>query len=274
MLALVVALLGCGSSAGQPTGGPAAVPPALVLATTTSARDSGLLDVLLPKFREETGIAVDYVAVGTGQALEIGRRGDADLLLTHARPAEEALVAEGFAEARTEVFWNDFVVVGPVGDPAGARHSADALDALRRIAAGEARFVSRGDDSGTHQLEQRLWQELKLEPSGDWYNSVGEGMAHTLRVANELQAYTLADRGTWLAQRNRLELAIVHAGDPRLVNQYAVLVVHPEKHPHRNTAAARKFAEFLQEPQTQQLIAEFGREQFAEPLFQAGSAAN
>jgi tungstate transport system substrate-binding protein len=268
-----VVLLGCCASAVQPTGGTAGAPPALVLATTTSARDSGLLDVLLPKFREETGIAVDHVAVGTGQALEIGRRGDADLLLTHSRPAEEAFVAEGFAESRTEVFWNDFVIVGPAGDPAGARQSEDALDALRRIAEAKASFVSRGDDSGTHQLEQRLWQELKLEPSGDWYNSVGEGMAHTLRVANELQAYTLADRGTWLAQRERLDLAIVHAGDPRLVNQYALLVVHPKKHPHRNTAAARTFAEFLLEPPTQQLIAEFGRDQFAEPLFQAGSAA-
>jgi tungstate transport system substrate-binding protein len=205
---------------------PASSPPALVLATTTSARDSSLLDVLIPRFREETGISVDFVAVGTGQALEIGRRGDADLLLTHAPQAEEAFLSEGFAESRAEVFWNDFVILGPANDPAGA-----------------------------------------------WYVSVGEGMAHTLRVAHELQAYTLADRGTWLAQRKRSDLSIVHAGDPRLVNQYAVLVVHPQKHPHRQTAAARKLADFLQAPDTHKLIAEFGREQFGEPLFHTGSAA-
>ncbi len=215
LLPLVQAIHGCGTSVVQRAAPPASSPPALVLATTTSARDSGLLDVLIPRFREETGISVDFVAVGTGQALEIGRRGDADL----------------------------------------------------------AQFVSRGDDSGTHKVEQRLWEELQIDPAGAWYVSVGEGMAHTLRVAYELQAYTLADRGTWLAQRKRSDLSIVHAGDPRLVNQYAVLVVHPQKHPHRQTAAARKLADFLQAPDTHKLIAEFGREQFGEPLFHTGSAA-
>jgi tungstate transport system substrate-binding protein len=273
LLPLVLALVGCGSTADQPADSPAAMPPAIVLATTTSARDSGLVDVLLPRFQAETGLAVDYVAVGTGQALAIGRRGDADLLLTHARQAEEEFLAAGFAESRTEVFWNDFVVVGPKSDPAAVSNSADALDALRRIAASEARFVSRGDDSGTHKLEQQLWQELQLQLSGDWYISVGEGMAHTLRVAYELQGYTLVDRGTWLAQRARSDLTILHAGDPRLVNQYAVLVIDPQKHPHRQTAAARQLAEFLETPDTQKFIAEFGREQFGEPLFHPGSAA-
>lgn len=273
LLPLVQAIYGCGTAVVQPAASPGSSPPALVLATTTSARDSGLLDVLIPRFREETGISVDFVAVGTGQALEIGRRGDADLLLTHARQAEEAFLSEGFAESRAEVFWNDFVILGPANDPAAVRESANAIDALRRIAASQATFVSRGDDSGTHKVEQRLWDELQIDPAGDWYVSVGEGMAHTLRVAYELQAYTLADRGTWLAQRKRSDLSIVHAGDPRLVNQYAVLVVHPKKHPHRQTAAARKLADFLQAPDTHKLIAELGREQFGEPLFHTGSAA-
>jgi tungstate transport system substrate-binding protein len=273
LLPLAIALAGCGSSTDQPAASLSAKPPAIVLATTTSARDSGLVDVLLPRFQADTGIAVDYVAVGSGQALELGRRGDADLLLTHAPQAEAEFLAAGFAESRTEVFWNDFVIVGPKSDPAAVGNSVDALDALRRIAASGAKFVSRGDDSGTHKLEQQLWQELELQPSGEWYISVGEGMAHTLRVAYELQGYTLVDRGAWLAQRARSDLTILHAGDPRLVNQYAVLVINPQKHPQRQTAAARQLAEFLEAPDTQQFIAEFGREQLGEPLFHPGSAA-
>ncbi|HID20966.1 MAG TPA: tungsten ABC transporter substrate-binding protein [Planctomycetaceae bacterium] len=240
---------------------------AITLATTTSTRDSGLLDVLIPVFEERTGIEVKVVAVGSGQALEMGRRGDADVLLTHAPAAEERFVAEGHGIERRSVMANDFVVVGPESDPAGIRDQPSAAEAFRRIALRKALFVSRGDESGTHMKERAIWKQAGIEPDGEWYLPVGRGMAEALRVASETQAYALADRGTFLAQRDGLSLSVLLEGDPLLHNPYSVMLVNPDKHSHVNVAAARRFAEFLVAEETQKLISRFGRDRFGQPLF-------
>lgn len=242
-------------------------PSTIVLATTTSTRDSGLLDVLIPQFEAQTGHRLQVIAVGSGQALELGRRGDADVLLTHAPEAEEAFVRAGHAALRRPVMHNDFVIVGPPSDPAGVAATESAVEALDAIAAGEHLFVSRGDHSGTHMKEQRLWELAGIEPSGSWYLDAGSGMAQTLRVANEKWAYTLTDRGTLLAVRDTLDLVILHEGDPLLLNKYAVLVVAAETHTAEKHAAAVQFAEFLTSPETQQAIGSFGVREFGQPLF-------
>lgn len=239
----------------------------ITLATTTSTRDSGLLDVLVPMFERQTGIEAKVVAVGSGQALEMGRRGDADVLLTHAPDAEEQFVAEGHGTERRLVMYNDFVLVGPKPDPAQVHDEKSITAALRRIAQSESPFVSRGDESGTHLKEQSVWKEADISPQGDWYIKAGSGMAQTLRMASEKGAYTLTDRGTFLSQRNRLDLVILSVGDPMLRNQYAVIVVDPKKHPHVQASAAQRFADFLLSPETQRAIGDFGVEKFGEPLF-------
>lgn len=239
----------------------------LTLATTTSTRDSGLLDVLLPKFEKETGIEVKVVAVGSGQALELGRRGDADVLLTHAPEAEERFVAAGHGVERQAVMHNDFVIVGPEADPAHVQRELSIAEAFRRMARSEAPFVSRGDDSGTHMKEKRIWQEAGAEPQGDWYIRAGAGMAEALRMASQLRAYTLSDRGTFLAQRNGLALVILFEGDRLLENRYSAIVVNPERHPHVHQAGARRFIEFLVSPEVQRTIAEYGVSESGEPLF-------
>jgi tungstate transport system substrate-binding protein len=244
--------------------------PTLTLATTTSTQDSGLLDVLVPRFREQSGIDVKVVAVGTGQALELGRRGDADVLLVHAPAAEQRFVEEGFGVGRRQVMYNDFVIVGPPADPAGVKGQASAVEAFRRIAAREAPFVSRGDESGTHVKEKAVWQKAAVEPKGGWYVRAGAGMGQVLRMASEKRAYTLSDRGTFLALRGGLELAVLSEGDPLLVNQYSVIRVNPEKHPHVRKEAAEKFADFLLAPATQRLIADFGKDRYGQPLFFPG----
>jgi tungstate transport system substrate-binding protein len=241
--------------------------PSVTLATTTSTQDSGLLDVLVPLFRAQSGIEVKVVAVGTGQALELGRRGDADVLLVHDPAAEERFVDEGFGIDRRPVMANDFVLVGPAADPADVRGRASAAEAFARIARAEAPFVSRGDESGTHAREKAVWRQAGVEPNGDWYVRAGAGMGQVLRMASEKRAYTLADRGTFLAQRQGLDLVILYEGDPLLKNQYSVILVNPEKHPHARGEAARKFADFLLAPDTRKVIADFGKERFGEPLF-------
>ncbi len=248
--------------------------PTLTLATTTSTRDSGLLDVLIPRFEQQTGIVVRVIAVGSGQALEIGRRGDADVLLTHAPEAEEEFVAAGHAWARRPLMHNDLVFVGPADDPAGLQQAATLRDVLTRIARTAAPFVSRGDQSGTHMKERSLWNLADRQPAGSWYIQGGAGMSETLRMANEMQAYTLSDRGTFLSQRRRLDLVILFSGVPELQNPYAVLVVAPQSPlpgqaaaAFRQTAAAQQFADFLLSPEAQDLIAQFGTETFGEPLF-------
>ena len=229
----------------------------ITVASTTSTQNAGLFDHLLPLFEAETGIEVRVVAVGTGQALRLARNGDADLLLVHDRPSEEAFVAEGYGSERFDLMYNDFVVVGPAADPAGIAGTGDAATAFSRIAAVEAPFVSRGDDSGTHRRERALWAAAGLDPSGasgTWYREAGQGMGATLNTATMMEAYTLADRGTWLSMRGRLDLRILVEGDAGLRNQYGVTLVSPERHPHVKAEPARRFAEWLLSPAGQAAI--------------------
>jgi tungstate transport system substrate-binding protein len=229
----------------------------IVLASTTSTDQSGLFGHILPLFTRETGIGVRVVALGTGQALDVARRGDADAVLVHDREAEEQFVAEGFADpaGRRPVMYNDFVVVGPRRDPAGVAGLRDTAEALRRIAVSGAPFVSRGDRSGTHAAELRLWREAGASPARPWYREVGQGMGPALNTAAAQNAYILADRATWLAFRNRQELRILAEGDERLFNQYGVIPVNPQRHPHVNTEGARRFAEWLASAEGQAAVA-------------------
>ena len=242
--------------------------PYLTLASTTSTNDSGLFASILPKFEADTGVQVRVVAVGTGQALEIGRRGDADALLVHDRAAEDLFLTEGNALFRRDVMYNDFVIVGPSADPGGIRGQASASSALAQLATRQAAFVSRGDDSGTHKAELRLWKAAGIDPrdaSGRWYRETGGGMGATLNVAAELPAYTLADRATWLAFRNRRELALLVEGDASLRNPYGVLVVNPALHPHVKVELATRFADWLTGPAGRKAIESFTLD--GQPLF-------
>ena len=232
----------------------------LTLASTTSTENSGLFSVLLPLFEKQTGIRVHVVAVGTGQALRIGQAGDADVVLVHDRAAEERFVAEGFGVRRFDVMYNDFVLVGSRGDPAAIRGLDDAGLALARIAEREAIFVSRGDDSGTHKAELRLWRAAGRDPteaSGLWYRESGSGMGATLNTASALGAYTLTDRGTWLSFRNRRELEILVEGDGRLRNPYGVILVNPVRHPHVRREAGQKLIDWLISDEGQRAIAAY-----------------
>lgn len=238
----------------------------LLLATTTSTQDSGLLDVLTADFERRTGYHVKALAVGSGEAIALGRRGEADVLLVHSPADEEKLVAEGRGAGRRAVMHNDFVLVGPAADPAGVRGRAPGV-ALARIAAAGAPFVSRADASGTHRKEQALWHAAGATPRGPWYHEAGQGMGETLRIASERDGYTLTDRGTWLALRHGLALEILVEKDPVLFNPYSVIRVVPAAGRPVNEAGARIFADYLVAPETQALIGAFGRERFGEPLF-------
>ncbi|MEX2560766.1 MAG: substrate-binding domain-containing protein [Pirellulales bacterium] len=259
VLALLATLIGCSSDEEAAK--------TITLATTTSVRDTGLLDLLVPGFERQTGIVVLVVAVGSGQALDMGRRGDADVLLTHAPDAEEKFMAEGHGSQRRLVMHNDFVLIGPKLDPAGLSGEESITAALAQLSKSKAPFVSRGDESGTHLKEKEIWEKAGIIPNGGWYIRAGSGMVQTQRMASEKRAYTLSDRGTYLAQRSSLDLAILSQGDPLLRNQYAVIVVNPAKHPHVKAAAARRFADFMLSPETQSSIGRFGADQFGEPLF-------
>ncbi len=232
----------------------------LLLQSTTSTQNSGLLDDLIPRFRRATGIGVRVVAVGTGQALRNARNGDGDVLLVHARAREDAFLADGHGSMRRDVMFNDFVIVGPAGDPAGLRGRTDAAAALRRLAGQEVPFASRGDDSGTHTKERALWKDAGIDPSsasGSWYRETGAGMGATLNTAVAMQAYTLTDRGTWISFRNRRDFEVLVEGDSRLHNPYGVLLVSPERHPHVKAAEGRAFIDWLTGPEGQRAIAEF-----------------
>jgi tungstate transport system substrate-binding protein len=246
---------------------PTPSPTSLTLATTTSTQDSGLLDALLPVFEKESGIHVKVVAVGTGQALALGQRGDADVLLVHARAAEDTFVAQGYGVDRRDVMYNDFVLVGPGADPAGVREARTAAAALARIARRRATFVSRGDESGTHKKEQELWRAAGVQPAGEWYLRAGAGMAEALRIASERGAYTLSDRATFLAQRSGLQLVTLLEGDRALFNPYGVIAVNPRRVPGVNYSGARRFIRFLMSPSAQRLIADFGRARYGQTLF-------
>lgn len=231
----------------------------LRLATTTSTYNSGLLDDLLPHFEKQEGIEVQVVAVGTGKALALGERGDADLLLVHAREREDAFLEAGHGVDRRDIMWNDFVVVGPAADPAGVRGLPDAVEAFRRIRARRALFVSRGDDSGTHTRERALWRKTGQEPprGEDYYLEAGQGMGPCLTLADEKRAYLLTDRGTFLAYRAKLALEVLVEGDPRLRNPYGAMLVNPERHPHVKAEAARKLLDYLTSEEGQRRIGAF-----------------
>lgn len=246
----------------------------LILATTTSTQDSGLLDVLLPDFTAETGVTVDVVAVGTGQAIQLGEDGNADVLLVHARAREDAFMEADHGIRREDVMYNDFILVGPADDPADLRNAESAVDAMTRIATAEAPFVSRGDDSGTHTKEQAIWAAAGIEPTGDWYISAGQGMGAVLTMANEQLAYTLSDRATYLARTlEGTDLEIVFEGDPILFNPYGVIAVNPAKNEQINNEHANQFIDWLISLPTQEKIAQFGVAEFGSPLFVPDSQA-
>jgi len=245
------------------------------LATTTSTDNSGLLKELLPKFTEETGYQVHVIAVGTGKALRMGQDGDVDVVLVHARAAEARFVAEGYGEQRYGVMYNDFVLVGPADDPAGIHGAKNAAEALSKIAASQSPFVSRGDDSGTHKKERALWNEAGITPEGSWYREAGQGMGKVLQIAAEMNAYTLTDRGTWLAYKNKSPLKIAFQGDPAMFNPYGIIAVNPQKHPDTNYQGALALIGWFISPQGQQLIGDFkiGDSKLFTPSADAGEFA-
>ena len=263
-LAVLVALLV--AVAAIAVGAQAQRPPVL-LSTTTSTQDSGLLDVLVPLFERQTGYSVKTVSVGTGQALALAGRGEADVALVHAPALEKKYVAEGKLLNRRLVMYNDFVLIGPGEDPAKVKGQTKAADALKAIAAATARFVSRGDNSGTHLLEKNLWKLTGLEPKGEWYIEAGQGMGATLGIANDRKAYTLTDRGTYLAFAKRVSLPILLQGDKPLLNVYSVLEVNPANGPRVNTAGGKAFADFMVSSAAQDVVKTYGVEKFGQPLF-------
>lgn len=256
-----------GAAAFTPGGGAFAQSKVVLLATTTSTQDSGLLDLLVPLFEKKTGYTVKTIAVGTGQSLALGARGEADVVLVHAPKLELQYVAKGTLIHRRLVMHNDFILVGPPTDPAEVKGMKKAADALRKIAEHRARFVSRGDSSGTHAKEKALWKVAGITPGGGWYIESGQGMGATLTIASEKGAYTLTDRATYLAFQKRIQLAILLEGDAPLLNIYHVMEVNAAKHPRVNTAGGKAFADFMVSPETQEVIKTFGVEKYGQPLF-------
>jgi tungstate transport system substrate-binding protein len=281
LISLALLLSACGQSAASPTA--TSAPQTLRLATTTSTDDSGLLDAILPDFEAKYNAKVDVVAVGTGQALELGSKGDADVVLVHSRKAEDQFVADGHAKERFDVMYNDFIVVGPKEDPARIAGMTAAKDAFKAIMDAQATFASRGDKSGTNTKELSLWASVNITPTAEmkWYNALGQGMGETLTFASEQEAYTLSDRGTYLAQKDNLpDLVILVGGnsleenqDTSLLNPYGVMAVNPDKHPGVNFGLATKFVEWITSVEEQQKISDFGKDKFGQPLFYPSSAA-
>jgi len=267
------------SACATPTPAPTPVPPPqkMRLATTTSTADSGLLDNILPDFEKKFNAKVDTVAVGTGQAIELGVKGDVDVVLVHARSSEDKFVADGYGINRLDVMYNDFVLVGPKEDPAKVKDVAAAKDAFTAISKASATFVSRGDNSGTHTKEKSVWTAAQITPTKDmsWYLSIGQGMGETLLFSNEKKAYTLTDRGTWLAQQSKLPNLIIVVGgstiaenkDKGLLNPYGVIPVNPAKHPGVNFDLATKFAQWITSAETQKKIGDYGKDKFGQALF-------
>lgn len=239
------------------TGAAAAEERFITVASTTSTQNSGLFDHILPTFEKETGIDVRVVAVGTGQAVRLARAGDADVLFVHHKPSEETFVADGMGVERHDVMYNDFIIVGPKDDPAGIKGSKDVAEAMRKIAGAKAPFASRGDDSGTHKREKSLWKEAGVDveaASGSWYRATGSGMGATLNTAAGMDAYALADRGTWLSFENRGPLEVMVEGDQRLFNQYGIILVNPKAHPHVKAEDGQAFIDWIIGPEGQKMI--------------------
>src|SRR5690348_15487750 len=239
----------------------------VILSTTTSTQDSGLLDVLVPLFEKQTAYTVKTVSVGTGQALALAARGDADVVLVHAPDLEKKYVDEGKLLNRRLVMYNDFVIIGPKDDPAKVRSTKTAAGALKAIEQAKASFVSRGDNSGTHVLEKSLWKAAGIEPKGGWYIEAGQGLGATLGIANERNAYTITDRGTYLAYGKRISLPVLVEADRALLNIYSVMEVNPANGPRINSEGGKAFADFMIAPQTQNVIRTFGVEKFGQSLF-------
>jgi tungstate transport system substrate-binding protein len=261
-------LVGCSTGSSSVTEQPTApANPAVILVTTTSTRDTGLLDVLLPMFESRTGYTVKMVAVETDEALTMGEQGSADVLLLHAPATEKEFMTNGYGSERILVMHNDFVIIGPADDPAGIKGAAKAADAFAKIANANAVFVSRADGSEIHKIELAIWQDAGITPEGDWYLQTGQSMVATLGVASEKSGYTLTDRATFLAQQSNLKLEILSEGDTVLMNIYHVIVVNPEKWPNINLAGAQAFARFLVTDDAQDVIAKFDVDTYGQPLF-------
>lgn len=229
----------------------------LRMSTTTSTENSGLLAVLLPPFENKYGCKVDVIAVGTGKSLKLGETGDVDVVFVHARILEDKFVADGFGVNRRDVMYNDFVVLGPPDDPAGVRRTKNASDAFARIAATQARFASRGDESGTHQKEKEIWKAAGIVPKGKWHMEAGQGMGEVIQMATQLRGYTLADRGTYIAYRKTTDLVVLRQGDKGLWNPYGIIAVNPAKHPHVNHRLAMKFIDFVTGEEGRRIISGF-----------------
>lgn len=268
---LPIVLLLLAACAQKPTAMPptATVPAVkdIILATTTSTQDSGLLDVLVPAFEKQSGYTVKVVAVGSGQALKMGEEGNADVLLVHSPSSEKTFMDKGFGSERHLVMHNDFIIVGPTADPAGIKGNGSAVEAFKKITASAAPFISRGDNSGTNTMELSLWKKAGITPEGSWYQESGQGMGATLKIASEKGAYTLTDRATYLANKPSLGLDILVEGDKTLLNAYHVILVNPSKWPKINVAGARAFADYLVSPEGQKLIGDFGKDKYSQPLF-------
>ena len=229
----------------------------LRLATTTSTDNSGLLAILNTPFEQQTNVKIDIIAVGTGKALKLGENGDVDLVMVHAPSSEKKFVNSGFGVERLPLMHNDFILIGPDNDPAGIRQAISVADAMKRIALSDAGFISRGDESGTHKKEQLLWQTAGLIPKGAWYLSVGQGMGAVIQIADNKLAYTLSDRGTYLAYKKNTDLRMVYEGATELLNPYHVILVNPERHPHSKPELAKKYVAYLQGKQGQDIIRNF-----------------
>ena len=227
------------------------------MATTTSTENSGLLSLLHPPFEEQYDVIVDVIAVGTGKALRLAENGDVDLVMVHAPAAEQEFVESGYGVERLPVMHNDFVLVGPAADPAAVAAANSLADAMTRIAQSATGFISRGDDSGTHKKETALWQAARIRPEGEWYLSVGQGMGAVLKITDDKQAYTLADRGTYLAFKDKIDMEIVHHGAAELRNPYHIILINPEIHPHVQTTLAQKYVDFIRGQEGQHIIREF-----------------
>jgi tungstate transport system substrate-binding protein len=243
----------------------------IILGTTTSTYDSSLLDVLIPDFESRTGYVVKPIAVGSGKAIEMGRRGEVDVLLVHAPDAELGLLIDGTAVSRSLVMHNYFVIAGPSDDPANVNGALTLVDAMAAIAGSESLFISRGDSSGTHMMEQNLWDTAELSPAGGWYQESGQGMGATLQIASQKGAYTLSDRGTFLSLLRTLHLTAMVGAMPELLNEYSVLQLNPDRFPKANTAGGGAFAEYLLSQEAQTIVREFGLDKYDEPLFIPGT---
>lgn len=241
--------------------------PQIKLATTTSTEDSGLLDVLLPEFTNDTGYNVEVIAVGTGQAITHGENGDVDIILVHSRAAEDKFVDDGFGVNRKDVMYNDFLIIGPTDDPAGIKGGNDVIAAMKAIADKKAVFVSRGDDSGTHKKEIKIWEAAEITPEGNWYKSVGKGMGDTFRMADEMKAYTLIDRATFLFNKDKYQLEPMVEGDELLFNPYGIIAVNKDKYPNLNYDGAMSLINWITGEKAQKMIGEYGKDQFGQALF-------